>query len=80
MKATFENSIEDNGKGIGEAIKDKIFQQFFSTEPTGQETRLGQSLAFDIVTNGHCGSLTVFSIPRAETTFELQLSIFDTNR
>jgi signal transduction histidine kinase len=57
------------------SVKDKIFQPFFTTKPTGQGTGLGLSLAYDIVTKGHGGTLTVSSIPGTETTFELQLPI-----
>ncbi|WP_353485246.1 ATP-binding protein, partial [Haliscomenobacter sp.] len=56
-----EISIKDNGNGIPEAIKDKIFQPFFTTKPTGQGTGLGLSLAYDIVAKGHGGSLDVES-------------------
>ncbi|WP_235299431.1 ATP-binding protein [Portibacter marinus] len=51
--------IADNGKGIPDEIKDKIFQPFFTTKPTGEGTGLGLSLAFDIVTKGHGGLLNV---------------------
>ncbi len=54
-------TVKDNGSGIPCAIKDKIFQPFFTTKPTGQGTGLGLSLAFDIVTKGHGGSLEVVS-------------------
>jgi signal transduction histidine kinase len=73
LENTIEISVKDNGNGIPENIKDKIFQPFFTTKPTGQGTGLGLSLAYDIVTKGHGGTLTVTSIPGAETTFELQL-------
>ncbi len=79
LKNAIEISVKDNGNGIPEAIKDKIFQPFFTTKPTGQGTGLGLSLAYDIVTKGHGGTLTVTSIPGAETTFEIQLPINETN-
>ena len=74
-----EITVKDNGNGIPDAIKDKIFQPFFTTKPTGQGTGLGLSLAYDIVVKGHGGTLTVSSIPGAETTFEIQLPINETN-
>jgi signal transduction histidine kinase len=58
-----------------ESIRDKIFQPFFTTKPTGQGTGLGLSLAHDIVTKGHGGTLSVSSIPGATTTFELRLPL-----
>ncbi|TDQ17038.1 phospho-acceptor domain-containing protein [Algoriphagus boseongensis] len=51
-----EISIKDNGIGIPEAIKDKIFQPFFTTKPTGSGTGLGLSLSYDIV-KAHGGEL-----------------------
>jgi signal transduction histidine kinase/ligand-binding sensor domain-containing protein len=53
-----EISICDNGSGIPEHIKDKIFQPFFTTKPTGQGTGLGLSLSYDIV-KAHGGELKV---------------------
>jgi signal transduction histidine kinase len=52
-------SVLDNGNGIPGSIKEKIFQPFFTTKPTGQGTGLGLSLAYDIITKGHGGELKV---------------------
>jgi signal transduction histidine kinase len=62
LENAIEISVKDNGNGISEAIKDKIFQPFFTTKPTGQGTGLGLSLAYDIVTKGHGGTLEVLSV------------------
>jgi signal transduction histidine kinase len=53
-----EIRIEDNGNGIPQNIRDKIFQPFFTTKPTGQGTGLGLSLAYDIV-KAHGGEIKV---------------------
>ena len=53
--------VQDNGNGISDSNREKIFQPFFTTKPTGQGTGLGLSLAYDIVTKGHGGSLDVES-------------------
>ncbi len=55
-----EIEVLDNGLGISDEIKDKIFQPFFTTKPTGQGTGLGLSLAYDIV-KAHGGSIEVSS-------------------
>ena len=44
-----------------ESLKEKIFQPFFTTKPTGSGTSLSLSLAYDIITKGHSGSLKVES-------------------
>ena len=53
--------VKDNGMGMSEVTKAKVFQPFFTTKPTGQGTGLGLSLAYDIVTKGHGGALEVNS-------------------
>jgi two-component system, NtrC family, sensor kinase len=66
--------VKDNGTGMPESVKTKIFQPFFSTKPTGEGTGLGLSLAYDIVTKGHGGTLAVESTEGIGTTFTLTLS------
>jgi len=65
--------VKDNGIGIPDAVKAKIFQPFFTTKPTGQGTGLGLSLAYDIVTKGHGGSLKVESKEGEGTIFVISL-------
>jgi two-component system NtrC family sensor kinase len=54
--------VKDNGTGIPESVKAKIFQPFFTTKPTGEGTGLGLSLSYDIVIKGHGGTLEVESV------------------
>jgi two-component system, NtrC family, sensor kinase len=67
-------SISDNGPGIPDAIKDKIFQPFFTTKPTGQGTGLGLSLSYDIV-KAHGGELTLDSNEEVGTQFTIKIPI-----
>ena len=67
--------VTDNGIGMSEATKAKVFQPFFTTKPTGEGTGLGLSLAYDIVTKGHDGTLKVESTEGVGTEFIIQLSI-----
>ena len=70
-----EVRVRDNGAGIPEAVQGKIFQPFFTTKPTGEGTGLGLSLAYDIVTQGHDGTLTVESQEGQGTTFSVGLPV-----
>lgn len=67
--------ITDNGGGMPESIKTKIFQPFFTTKPTGQGTGLGLSLSYDIITKGHAGTLEVESTEGEGTTFIITLPL-----
>jgi signal transduction histidine kinase/ligand-binding sensor domain-containing protein len=69
-------SVKDNGPGISEEIKDKIFQPFFTTKPTGQGTGLGLSLSYDIV-KAHGGELKVDTKEGEGATFIIHLPISD---
>ncbi len=67
-------TISDNGGGIPEHIKSKIFQPFFTTKPTGQGTGLGLSLSYDIV-KAHGGKLSVESKDGEGTSFSILLPL-----
>jgi signal transduction histidine kinase/ligand-binding sensor domain-containing protein len=71
-KSGVEISVRDNGGGIPEPIRNKIFQPFFTTKPTGQGTGLGLSMSFDIV-KAHRGELGVKSREGEGTTFTIAL-------
>ena len=67
-----EIRLSDNGNGMPDSIKEKIFQPFFTTKPTGQGTGLGLSLAYDII-KAHGGEIKVESKEGDVTTFIIQL-------
>jgi two-component system NtrC family sensor kinase len=68
-----EISVQDNGNGIPESIREKIFQPFFTTKPTGQGTGLGLSLSYEIVTKGHGGKLFCSSKDGTGSIFIIEL-------
>jgi signal transduction histidine kinase len=67
--------VTDNGTGMSEDIKSKIFQPFFTTKPTGEGTGLGLSLAYDIITKGHDGTIEVETKEGEGTTFTIKLPV-----
>jgi len=62
-----------NGIGIAEEVKDKLFQPFITTKPTGEGTGLGLSISYDIVTQQHGGSITVDSKVGEFSEFTIRL-------
>ncbi len=64
--------IKDNGNGIPDSVKDKIFQPFFTTKPTGEGTGLGLSLSYDIV-KAHGGEIKMVTIQGGGTDFVINL-------
>jgi signal transduction histidine kinase len=69
-----EITVKDNGNGIPENIRQKIFQPFFTTKPTGQGTGLGLSLSYDIV-KAHGGEIKVSSENESGAEFIVSLPI-----
>ena len=68
-------SIADNGIGIPEAIKQKIFNPFFTTKPVGKGTGMGMSISYQIITETHQGRLQCFSVPGEGTEVVIQIPV-----
>ncbi len=68
-----EVRVRDNGVGIPAEIRDKLFQPFFTTKPTGEGTGLGLSISYEIVTKQHGGTIDVASDVGAFTEFTVCL-------
>ena len=68
-----EIRVRDNGTGIPQDVRAKLFQPFFTTKPTGEGTGLGLSISYDIVTQQHGGSIDVESEPGSFTEFTVRL-------
>jgi signal transduction histidine kinase len=71
---SIEIRVKDNGEGIPKEIKEKIFQPFFTTKPTGSGTGLGLSLSYDIVKT-HGGEIKLESKEDIGTEFFIQLPV-----
>ncbi len=66
-------SVRDNGTGIPDEVRDKIYEPFFTTKPSGEGTGLGLSMSNDIVTKGHGGELSVDTKEGEFTEFRIFL-------
>ena len=68
-----EIRVSDNGPGVSRHAWERVFEPFFTTKPAGSGTGLGLSLSYDIVTQGHGGSLFLESQEGEGTTFIVRL-------
>ena len=68
-----EIRVRDNGTGIPPELRDKLFQPFFTTKPTGEGTGLGLSISYDIITQQHGGTIEVDSLFGEFTEFTIRL-------
>jgi len=67
--------IQDNGIGMTDAVKQKIFEHLFTTKGLGQGTGLGLAIARQIVVQKHCGTLEVYSTLGEGTEFVISIPI-----
>ncbi|MGY2134950.1 sensor histidine kinase [Hymenobacter sp. HD11105] len=70
-----ELRVRDNGAGIPAALREQIFQPFFTTKPAGEGSGLGLSLSHDIITHSYGGTLSVQSQEGAYAEFTLALPL-----
>jgi PAS domain S-box-containing protein len=68
-----EVRVRDNGVGVPPENRDKLFQPFFTTKPTGEGTGLGLSISYEVVTQQHGGTITVDSEVGDFTEFTVRL-------
>ncbi|WP_298241631.1 GAF domain-containing protein [uncultured Bradyrhizobium sp.] len=68
-----EIRIRDNGTGIPDEVKEKMFNPFFTTKPAGEGTGLGLSMSHDIVVKQHGGTIEVATTPGEFTEFTILL-------
>jgi signal transduction histidine kinase len=70
---SIEVSVEDDGAGMPEEVRQRIFDPFFTTKPVGQGTGLGLDLARRVVRR-HRGEIAVESAP-GRTHFSVTVPI-----
>ena len=68
-------SIADNGEGMTEEVKQRLFDNFFTTKPIGQGTGLGMAITRDIIENKHQGRLSFESEEGKGTTFTFTIPV-----
>ena len=68
-----EISIRDNGTGMTPDVKEKMFNPFFTTKPTGEGTGLGLSISHDIIVKQHAGLIEVDTQPGEFTEIRIIL-------
>jgi two-component system, NtrC family, sensor kinase len=70
---TIEIRIRDNGTGIPPEVRERMFNPFFTTKPTGEGTGLGLSITHDIIVKQHGGKIDVETEQGAFTEFIVSL-------
>ncbi|WP_034604104.1 ATP-binding protein [Halodesulfovibrio aestuarii] len=66
-------TIADNGPGMGEDVRKRIFEPFYTTKPVGDGTGLGLSVSYYIITNNHSGTISVTAAQNQGATFTVCL-------
>jgi PAS domain S-box-containing protein len=67
--------IKDNGKGMPEKVRQKLFNPFFTTKPVGKGTGMGLSISYQIITEKHRGTLQCFSAIGQGAEFVIEIPV-----
>jgi signal transduction histidine kinase len=67
--------IIDNGPGMTEEVRCRIFEAFYTTKPTGKGTGLGLSISYQIIVEKHNGKIECISAPEQGTEFIIKIPI-----
>ncbi|MBT6614367.1 MAG: HAMP domain-containing histidine kinase, partial [Deltaproteobacteria bacterium] len=70
---TVRIEVEDNGPGMDEETRNRVFEPFYTTKPVGEGTGLGLSVSYMIITNNHKGSMEVESEIGSGSRFIIRL-------
>jgi len=68
--------IQDNGHGIPEPVRKKVFNPFFTTKPVGKGTGLGLSISYQIVVEKHKGIIECQALPEEGTEFIVEIPVY----
>jgi signal transduction histidine kinase len=66
-------TIADNGEGMSDEVKQRLFENFFTTKPVGKGTGLGMAIVRDIVEQKHGGKLSFESTLGSGTIFTITI-------
>jgi signal transduction histidine kinase len=67
--------VSDNGLGISEETRQKIFEPFYTTKPVGKGTGMGLAICYSIVVDKHSGQISCHSQPNQGSTFLVEVPV-----
>ncbi|BAZ31652.1 PAS/PAC sensor signal transduction histidine kinase [Cylindrospermum sp. NIES-4074] len=67
--------IADNGLGVSEQVRPRLFDPFYTTKAVGKGTGMGLSICYQIITERHGGSLSCISLPEKGAEFVIEIPL-----
>lgn len=68
--------IRDNGSGMSETVRQRLFDPFYTTKPVGKGTGMGLSISYQIVAERHGGTLDCISSPGQGAEFVIAIPVW----